>query len=114
MRLGPHEIVAAIGAAGMARITREVFSPDGKWLAYGISVNTGVLSANHGMFVQPVPPTGAIYQVPKAMVDFHPPCQRRFEADPRAQLRLSSALVWAVVLTWAVSREAYARRAIVL
>ena len=49
------------------------FSPDGKWLLYTSSPETGgAQSPNRGVFVQPVPPTGAVYQVPKQLLDFHP------------------------------------------
>ena len=30
------------------------------------------MSPDHGVFVQPFPPTGAIYQAPKVLADFHP------------------------------------------
>jgi hypothetical protein len=48
-----------------------VFSPDGKWLAYGKGAG-GVSGVNRGVFLQPFPATGAVYQVPKQLVDFHP------------------------------------------
>ena len=59
--------------------TGSVFSPDGKWLAYAISTNTEVFNANRGIFVQPVPATGAVYQVPRELVDFHPAWSRSGE-----------------------------------
>ncbi len=50
-----------------------VFSPDGRWVAYASSpVGGGLVSADRGIFVQPFPPTGAAYQVPKTRLDFHP------------------------------------------
>ena len=49
-----------------------VFSPDGKWLAYGITTDGAIADANRGVFVQPFPATGAVYQVPRQLVDFHP------------------------------------------
>jgi Tol biopolymer transport system component len=50
-----------------------VFSPDGRWVAYGASKALGgELSPDRGIFVQPFPPTGATYQVPKTRLDFHP------------------------------------------
>jgi tricorn protease-like protein len=50
-----------------------VFSPDGRWVAYGVSkVGGGLLSPDRGIFVQPFPPTGATYQVPKTRLDYHP------------------------------------------
>ncbi len=54
-----------------------VFSPDGKWLAYATATDPTATDqaaavANRGIFVQPVPPMGAIYPVPRQVVDFHP------------------------------------------
>ncbi len=50
-----------------------VFSPDGRWVAYGVSKAGGAAqSPDRGIFVQPFPPTGATYQVPKTRLDFHP------------------------------------------
>src|SRR5262249_5211185 len=49
------------------------FSPDGRWVAYtsnGTAGNTP--SPTRGVYVQPFPPTGALYQVPKEFNDFHP------------------------------------------
>ena len=31
-----------------------------------------LMSPDRGVFVQPFPPTGAIYQAPKVLIDFHP------------------------------------------
>ena len=50
-----------------------VFSPDGRWIAYrrrrpGATTS----SAEDGVFVQPFPATGAIYQAPRVGIDFHP------------------------------------------
>jgi Tol biopolymer transport system component len=41
-----------------------VFSPDGRWVAYGV---------NGSVFVQPYPPTGAKYQVPSTSSSSHHP-----------------------------------------
>ena len=49
-----------------------VFSPDGKWLAYATSTDGDPTNVNRGVFVQPFPATGAVYQVPRQLVDFHP------------------------------------------
>ena len=49
-----------------------VFSPDGKWLAYSITTGGAIADVNRGVFVQPFPATGAVYQVPRQRVDFHP------------------------------------------
>jgi serine/threonine-protein kinase len=48
-----------------------VFSRDGKWIAYR---NSGERPSdpNRGVFVQPFPATGARYQAPKIISDFHP------------------------------------------
>ncbi|MEO7135788.1 MAG: protein kinase, partial [Vicinamibacterales bacterium] len=49
-----------------------VFSPDGRWLAYGTTTDGAIADVNRGIFVQPFPPTGSISPVPRQMVDFHP------------------------------------------
>jgi eukaryotic-like serine/threonine-protein kinase len=49
-----------------------VFSPNGRWLAYSYSPGDDVNDSNRGVFVQPFPPTGARFQVPRQLVDFHP------------------------------------------
>ncbi|MDP3719512.1 MAG: protein kinase [Acidobacteriota bacterium] len=49
-----------------------VFSPDGRWVAYASGKGENVGDPNRGVFVQPFPPTGAVYQAPKVFVDFHP------------------------------------------
>ena len=49
-----------------------VFSPDGKWLAYAKGTAAPLSDANRGVFVQPFPATGAVYQAPRQLVDFHP------------------------------------------
>jgi serine/threonine-protein kinase len=50
------------------------FSPDGRWIAYSVSggTNRSLMSPDRGVFVQPFPATGAIYQAPKVLIDFHP------------------------------------------
>jgi dipeptidyl aminopeptidase/acylaminoacyl peptidase len=57
-----------------------VFSPDGRWIAYRVRIGnldprgrayTPEYSSN-GVYVQPFPPTGARYQAPRVIVDFHP------------------------------------------
>src|SRR5262249_53191866 len=45
------------------------FSPDGRWVAYTLSRGS---DADSGVYVQPFPPTGASYQLPKEYADFHP------------------------------------------
>jgi hypothetical protein len=49
-----------------------VFSPDGRWIAYASGTLGNISSPDNGVFVQPFPATGAIYQVPRQVVDFHP------------------------------------------
>jgi Tol biopolymer transport system component len=50
-----------------------VFSPDGRWIAYATSPRAGGgASPNRGVYVQPFPPTGSIYQAPRQTLDFHP------------------------------------------
>jgi serine/threonine-protein kinase len=49
------------------------FSPDGRWVAYSSNDTPGgTPSPNRGVFVQPFPPTGEVYQLPKDSRDFHP------------------------------------------
>jgi WD40 repeat protein len=49
------------------------FSPDGKWMAYSMNEKAGgTPSPNRGVYVQPFPPTGDVFQVPKDRIDFHP------------------------------------------
>ncbi len=49
-----------------------VFSPDGRWFAYASTQTGQVEDPARGVFVQPFPTTGAIFQVPRQLVDFHP------------------------------------------
>ena len=50
-----------------------VFSPDGKWIAYAANGEpTRPVTAEWGVFVQPFPPTGDVFQAPKTARDFHP------------------------------------------
>jgi hypothetical protein len=49
-----------------------VFSPNGRWIAYTSTPHDDVSAANRGVFVQPFPPTGTVFQVPRQLVDFHP------------------------------------------
>jgi len=49
------------------------FSPDGRWVAYTAYDRPANLpSPNKGTYVQPFPPTGSFYQVPKERNDYHP------------------------------------------
>jgi serine/threonine-protein kinase len=50
-----------------------VFSPDGRWIAYAVTSQGGATPASdRGVYVQPYPPTGAIYRAPTVALDFHP------------------------------------------
>ena len=49
-----------------------VFSPDGKWIAYTTGVRGAIQTTTRGVYVQPFPATGAVYQLPKLGLDFHP------------------------------------------
>jgi serine/threonine-protein kinase len=49
------------------------FSPNGRWLMYTMTPDRGGQRvANRGVFIQPFPPTGTVYQVPQQGLDFHP------------------------------------------
>src|SRR5262245_42039206 len=49
------------------------FSPDGRWIAYTSNDTPGGRQTpSRGVYIQPFPPTGARYQVPKEANDFHP------------------------------------------
>jgi Tol biopolymer transport system component len=56
------------------RMIGATFSPDGRWIAYSLSGGNDrpLVSPDRGVLVQPFPPTGAIYQEPKVLIDFHP------------------------------------------
>jgi serine/threonine-protein kinase len=54
-----------------------VFAPDGHWVAYtlvrpGPRPGPGARDSGSGVYVEPFPPTGARYQVPKEFIDYHP------------------------------------------
>jgi len=49
------------------------FSPDSRWVVYGVSsTGQGLLSQDRGVFIEPFPPTGEKHQAPKTAIDFHP------------------------------------------
>jgi serine/threonine-protein kinase len=56
------------------RPANATFSPDGRWIAYSWSRSSGTAlpPPEQGVFVQPFPATGAVYQAPKVQFDFHP------------------------------------------
>jgi Tol biopolymer transport system component len=60
---GGVEAVEPIGAT---------FSPDGRWVAYVHSRSDDISGADRGVYVQPFPATGTVYQAPRQLVDFHP------------------------------------------
>jgi serine/threonine-protein kinase len=63
----------AFGAVSSLEPLSATFSPDGRWLMYTNSLDRGGQPlANRGVFIQPFPPTGTAYQVPKQGLDFHP------------------------------------------
>ena len=64
-----------------------VFSPNGRWIAYAYTASDDVSVANRGVFVQPFPATGAVFQVPRQLIDFHP----MWSADGRELVFLASA-----------------------
>jgi Tol biopolymer transport system component/tRNA A-37 threonylcarbamoyl transferase component Bud32 len=70
----PERTTAPFGHVTSAEPIEPVFSPDGRWIAYasGPTSNEGSAAPDRGVFIEPVPPTGARYQVPKQLVDFHP------------------------------------------
>jgi eukaryotic-like serine/threonine-protein kinase len=49
-----------------------VFSPDGKWIAYASAPPGVARSPERGVFVQTFPATGARYQIPSQILDYHP------------------------------------------
>jgi hypothetical protein len=49
-----------------------MFSPNGRWIAYSQSRLAGLAFSDQGVFVQPFPATGAVYQAPRVQIDFHP------------------------------------------
>jgi hypothetical protein len=72
MSLDTKKIVP-FGTVTSTTPTGAVFSPDGYWVAYtwerpGISAR----NSGSGVYVEPFPPTGARYEVPKEYIDFHP------------------------------------------
>ena len=79
-----------------------VFSPDGRWVAYRRRGSGGTTSsAEDGVFVQPFPATGAIYQAPRVGIDFHP----AWAPDGNALMYVESAASGNVV-TVAVTAQA--------
>ncbi|CEF49020.1 unnamed protein product [uncultured bacterium] len=64
---------AAFGHIESAEPIGAVFSPDGRWIAYASSPSGGgIITSERGVFIQPFPATGDIYQAPLQRLDFHP------------------------------------------
>jgi Tol biopolymer transport system component len=64
---------AAFGHIESAEPIGAVFSPDGRWIAYGSSPSGGgIITSERGVFIQPFPATGDVYQAPLQRLDFHP------------------------------------------
>lgn len=57
------------GKVASGEPTGAVFSPDGRWVAYHVELFDGGITG--GVFVQPFPATGAVYQAPRVNRDFH-------------------------------------------
>jgi serine/threonine-protein kinase len=65
--------IAAFGDVTSSEPPGAVFSPEGRWVAYASTAPTTALySFDRGIFIQPFPATGVIFQVPKARIDYHP------------------------------------------
>jgi Tol biopolymer transport system component len=66
----------AVPFGGVESVTpiNAVFSPDGLWVAYGVSSEGPTESSSRGVYIQSFPATGARYQVPKqpGSIDYHP------------------------------------------
>jgi len=69
----PDKRASPFGTVQSMQPIGSVFSPDSHWIAYSSSPVAGpVASPDRGVFIQPVPPTGEPYQLPKQQLDFHP------------------------------------------
>src|SRR4029453_4035112 len=67
------KIAKPFGGVQSSEPIGSAFAPDGHWIAYGAPpFRGGRGSANRGVFIQPFPATGSVYQVPKQRLDFHP------------------------------------------
>src|SRR5262249_29240419 len=62
--------ITPFGNVQSAVRTGAAFSPDGRWVAYASEIPG--TARGGGVYVEPFPPTGARYQVPKEFIDFHP------------------------------------------
>jgi len=63
---------APFGGVRSLRPIDAVFSPDGRWVAYAATPGGEDRSPDRGVFVQPFPATGARFQAPKIILDYHP------------------------------------------
>ena len=64
--------MAPYGHVVSAEAIEPTFSPDGRWIAYSAAPPSTGVSPNRGVYVQPVPASGARYQAPKQQLDFQP------------------------------------------
>jgi serine/threonine-protein kinase len=63
----------AFGHVESAEPIGAVFSPDGRWIAYASSPKGGgIITSERGVFIQPFPATGNMFQAPRQRLDFHP------------------------------------------
>jgi len=73
MRLSlPGGRVEPFGDITSSSPTAAAFSPDGKWVAYNLRVQTTSFGSVHATFVQPFPATGAIYPISSNDDGHHP------------------------------------------
>jgi len=67
------KVAKAFGGVLSTEHIGSAFSPDGRWIAYTSSpAGGGAASPNRGIFIQPFPATGAVYQAPRQRLDFQP------------------------------------------
>ena len=73
LSMGDKKAVPFGGVESVTSISA-VFSPDGRWVAYGVSSEGPTESSSRGVYIQSFPATGARYQVPKqpGSIDYHP------------------------------------------
>jgi eukaryotic-like serine/threonine-protein kinase len=68
-----NKTVAPFGNVQSTDPIGATFSPNGRWVAYASSDARGqIRTPNKGVYVQPFPPTGARYQMPKESQDYAP------------------------------------------
>jgi Tol biopolymer transport system component len=70
-----NRTVASFGDVSSSTPIGAVISPDGRWVAYasgGVRQRRALFSPESGIFIQPFPATGAVFQIPKLRIDYHP------------------------------------------